>query len=229
MRTHSRYEDADHGIAWPGLVDLFAFGMILMFLLWAEARLRRPDPVARAPIEIVEEQAANVSSLVEADAIGAGLNVKRSEGRTLKLEVFGSRQIFFKTGVFDLPPEDVVAVRAAADVLSRVSQSHPSLVFVVNGTADPRKVNSLRPPRDNVELSALRAAAVAKILTDVGLGDRTRVQGLGETGDLEAAIRNAGGAENRLDEELGRYRQVTIEIHVDTARLNAEDKRTTMK
>jgi flagellar motor protein MotB len=162
------------------LVDLFAFGMVVILFLWVGATQTTPDPPPpRNPEDPVTE-----ATRERAQRLGDRLKGESADvvfvPNPPAVEVHGlrGRQVFFGTDRYDLDTGDREAVATLSQLVEREIRNQPEFVVLVNGTADPRPFKSPIPPRDNVELSALRAAAVSKILVDAGLKGRLQVVGL---------------------------------------------------
>lgn len=219
MRTRRRYEESENA-SWPGLVDLFAFGMVIMLVMWMASAAADPPEgpstgsEAGAPDDPLLSKGRDVARQVQ-EALAGGLQhtdiVPKPDLPGLEIRSFQGREIYFRTGAFDLSPADEEAVGQLGEVVAAAIQEQRAVFVKVNGTADPRPLGQLVPPRDNVELSALRAAAVSKILVLAGLRDRLTVVGLGEIGDLRTASTEA---------ELREFRKVylTLEVRLDLLR-----------
>lgn len=195
-------EEAQDNPAWPALVDLFAFGMVVMLLLWVQALPEPPKPPPPKPDPAIVDLQKLQGELQE-----RGLHPDEDfefdrRARILRFVRLGHEEVFFPSGVSDLTVSDIEAIRTTAKTLSSILGKFPQLVVVVNGTADPNPLSRDAPPRDNVELSALRAAAVSKILVEEGLKGRFQIVGLGEIGT----------AVGKTSEEMKQYRKVFLEI-----------------
>ncbi|MBK8233378.1 MAG: OmpA family protein [Candidatus Eisenbacteria bacterium] len=133
------------------------------------------------------------------------------------VDEFGGEALSFATGQADLPLDAQERLRAFAVVLNDVVGAHPACRVVLSGKADPRAMWMPSHPRDNLELSALRAASVASIfrqaapVTVSGL----HVVGLGEVGTQAPGKLTAG----ERDEYYRRYRTVSVEIRVNVVEL----------
>lgn len=209
MRWRRRADDHENP-AWPGLTDLFAFSMVLVVLLWAQsnaaskgvdvaalkaenaqlkeelAKLRNGMDAAlneRAHRKAVELRAALRAAIGE-DEIQFGQVDPATHEFTI--DRFRGKQLTFATGLATLSADDEQALRSALARVAPRLVAEQAAVLLLQGSADPRPLQSATHPRNNVELSALRAAEVAKCVKD-GSADaaaRTTVVGLGETGKL---------------------------------------------
>jgi len=211
-RRGSRDDDQENP-AWPGLVDLFAFGMVTMLLLWVSAIPEPPKDPELTPQE--RERRAQVEIL---EGIGKVLKDKPVFGQdaliveqnppAIRVVRFSGQEIFFDSAEFVLSDADRKAIGQAAVEIRVAIASRPELIVVVNGTADPEPFRPRpTPPRDNIELSALRAAEVSRILAAEGLEKRLQVVGLGTRGEAEGKTR----------EQLREYRKVFIELRTKGA------------
>jgi flagellar motor protein MotB len=199
LRRH-RTDDEHENPAWPGLVDLFAFGMVVMLLLWVQALPEPPKPGGPAPDPRqvgLENLRNHFYGVIKPDDF-----VWDSKSFVLRLVRFHGREIFFASGRFNLEAGDADAIKAVASQLRLTLAAQPEVVVVVSGTADPTPLVSAVPPRDNIELSALRAAEVSRVLVEQGLQQKLQVVGLGET----------GSAIGKTVEEMREYRQVFVEL-----------------
>jgi flagellar motor protein MotB len=177
-RRRRHTDDEFESPAWPGLLDLFAFGMVVMLLLWIQSL---PEPVGPRPDPRQLGLDRFRGSFGDGEIRSSDFTWD-AQSFTLRLVRFGNQEIFFPSARFDLTAADVEAIRRVAGELSGKLAQFPQVVIVVNGTADPIPLRSQHPPRDNVELSALRAAVVSRTLVETGLNGRFQVVGLGEVG-----------------------------------------------
>lgn len=191
FRSH-REDDADNS-AWPGLVDLFAFGMALVLLLWASAESRGAG--RRTDIDLPLPAGVSIEQWL-ADDVAKRLRTKLAEDLTIEA-VAGPWRAVIRTGVefptngFRLTePQKKQVQQAASQLLDYLEEDRDSQL-VITGQADPNRyvVEDGIPPDNNVELSALRAASVSALVidslgaseTDSGdLRHRISVRGLGE-------------------------------------------------
>ena len=206
-RRGSRDDDQENP-AWPGLVDLFAFGMVAMLLLWVSAIPEPPKGPVLTPQE--RERLAQVKMLEEVRDVLSDRPVFGKDGLiveenppAIRVVRFSGQEIFFNRSEFVLSEGDRRALAQAAVEIRVAIVNRPELIVVVNGTADPEPFRPREtPPRDNIELSALRAAVVSRILAAEGLERRLQVVGLGTRGQ----------AEGKTSEQLQEYRKVFIEL-----------------
>ncbi len=85
----------------------------------------------------------------------AGLQMKIiSNQREKEIEIQGNPRITFETLKYDLTEFDQTRLERLAPILHNLRQSKKFFI-TINGTADPREVQSALPPRNNTELSAL--------------------------------------------------------------------------
>ena len=134
----------------------------------------------------------------------------RPSFRITILDSEAHRPLTFETRSFLLNETDRVSVRDVARKIGEQMRPYPQAILTIEGTADPRPIRGegLGPPRDNIELSALRSAEVARRLTE-GAPElppkRIHVVGLGERGQL------LPGAS---DGYYRQYRRVELEIRI---------------
>ena len=83
--------------------------------------------------------------------------------RDKEIEIQGNPKITFETNEYDLTEFDQNRLEHLATILRDLRQSRKFFI-TINGTADPRELQRDLPPRNNTELSALRAATVAAVL-----------------------------------------------------------------
>ncbi|RRQ45291.1 flagellar motor protein MotB [Chryseobacterium sp. SC28] len=109
-----------------------------------------------------------------------------------------SDKMLYQVGKYDIQP-------AAADVLAKVAKvinDYDTYSVLIEGNTDNTPLNSATPPRDNWDLSALRATAVAKVLqTQFGV-DPSRITAGGRS-EYNPKTTNAsvsGRSENRRTE-----------------------------
>jgi flagellar motor protein MotB len=130
----------------------------------------------------------------------------------------GEPQVTFKTMEYVLSPNDKHRLEVLAPILFELRQKKKFFI-TINGTADPRELKTSAPPRNNTELSALRAAAVAAVLekSAPGLGRYLRVTGLG----VKGKVRKLAPGEN--PEKIYRmYRTVNLVLKIDVAAIMQE-------
>jgi flagellar motor protein MotB len=135
-----------------------------------------------------------------------------------EIEIQGKPRLTFETNRYQLSPYDTQRLEALAPILYELRQKKQFFI-TINGTADPRELHNLAPPRNNTELSALRAAAVAALMVKAapGLGQYLRVTGLGVKGH----VRQLAPGENP-DEAYRQYRTVNLVLKIDVAALMRE-------
>ncbi len=135
-----------------------------------------------------------------------------------EIEIQGKPRITFETMQYELSPFDKHRLEALAPILYELRQKKKFFI-TINGTADPRELQNLAPPRNNTELSALRAATVAAMLEKAapGLGHYLRVTGLGVKGHE----RFLAPGENP-DLIYRQYRSVNLVLKIDVAAIMQE-------
>ena len=135
-----------------------------------------------------------------------------------EIEIQGKPRLTFETNRYELSPYDKQRLEALAPILYELRQKKKFFI-TINGTADPRELHNLSPPRNNTELSALRAAAVAALMVKAapGLGQYLRVTGLGVKGHM----RKLAPGENP-DVAYRQYRTVNLVLKIDVAALMQE-------
>lgn len=220
MTMHIRRGPRGHeeSPTWPGLVDLFAFGMAIMIVLI----------VLSAQFKTWQEQAADVKrskldnilqAIVEADASLKPFARKDEDLNAIKIEELAGGPITFDKSAYTLKDGDVARLAGLAKTLERALAHDSVAVVSINGTADPDPMGRPRPPRDNVELSALRAAEVARVFRDNApiLTGTKRVQivGLGEVGQ-SAPLGTSLAAK---EVAYSKFRTVRLEVRADANRL----------
>ena len=213
FRGRRSSEDAHAG--WPGLVDVFAFSFVAVLLVWAASQEVRGGPTA--PVEDPIDVAVRTDVRGWLDGLTGALDPSSGgvtlsgDGMVVIISKFPKEEVLFDEAKFDLAQADLERVAAVADTVRDLLSKERNAYVMIVGTADPRPISQPRPPRDNVELSALRATTVAGVLRRKGLTDRVFVRGLGEVTDR---CGGAGLAESGSDA----YRQcwrVTLEIWHD--------------
>lgn len=137
----------------------------------------------------------------------------------------GKPRVTFETMKYELSPYDKQRLEALAPILYELRQKK-NFFITINGTADPRELRNAAPPRNNTELSALRAAAVAALLEKAapGLGRYLRVTGLGVKGQKRALA----PGENP-DMIYRQYRSVNLVLKIDVAAIMQERAATQAK
>jgi len=204
--------------SWPGLVDIFAFTMVIMVFLMAFA-LRE-----KSAKQVAEEGGAAAINDAAQGLRGSATDftVRATGKNELTLEGLESRPLSFAVNAFDLEPVQVARLERIADALGRLVSAHAKLLFFIDGRADPQEFHQVQAPRDNTDLSALRAAFVAKTLVRraPALERKLRVVGLGVEGEM---VRPGTAAEVAAT-LYAKYRRVSIRIIPDTdALLRGDD------
>ncbi|MCK9377030.1 MAG: OmpA family protein, partial [Syntrophobacterales bacterium] len=80
-----------------------------------------------------------------------------------EIQIQGKPRVTFETMKYELSLDDKQRLQMLAPILYELRQKKKFFI-TINGTADPRELRNAAPPRNNTELSALRAAAVADLL-----------------------------------------------------------------
>jgi flagellar motor protein MotB len=135
-----------------------------------------------------------------------------------EIEIQGKPRVTFETNRYEMSPYDTQRLQALAPILYELRQKKKFFI-TINGTADPRELNRAAPPRNNTELSALRAATVAALLekSAPGLGQYLRVTGLGVKGQKHTLA-----AKENPDMAYRQYRTVNLVLKIDVAALMQE-------
>ena len=157
--------------------------------------------------------------LLQSRLAGMQLEIIPNE-QNKEIEIHGKPRITFATLKYDLSPADGQRLERLAPILLDLRQKKQFFI-TINGTADPRELHDAAPPRNNTELSALRAATVAAMLENAssGLGRYLRVMGLGVKGQEKNL-----GPEDDPDSFYQEYRTVSLVLKIDVAVLMQEDK-----
>jgi flagellar motor protein MotB len=139
-----------------------------------------------------------------------------------EIEIHGKPRITFETLQYELSGADRQRLERLAPILLDLRQKKPFFI-TINGTADPRELHDAAPPRNNTELSALRAATVAAMLENAspGLGRYLRVMGLGVKGQKKSLA-----PEDDPDRFYQKYRTVSLVLKIDVAALMQADTAT---
>lgn len=122
---------------------------------------------------------------------GKGLTVEQKNG---KVYVSMESKLLFPSGSTAIDPEG----KKALIELAKAIQDQAELEIIVEGHTDTDQIRSANIPRDNWELSVLRATAVVKIMTENSGIDPTRLSASGRSEYLP--IDPADKAKNRRTE-----------------------------
>jgi len=255
-----RYRNEENP-AWPGLVDLYAFTLIIFIVIALKIKNdmdaeRSTLPAASLQQRIETLQARNDSLVAELEAekekvaqLLQELKSNRDDARAVlrqearlavialrdslsemmeagsedlgpvhpnlpefEIRRFGGHPVLFASGRYDLDEDAVNGVLALRNALARVLGSFPQAQIEVSGTADPNPYRSSGQIRDNVDLSAMRAATVAKLIKGKDesgqvISNPVVIVGLGEVGEfIEDPL---------LRQQIYReYRRVTLKIRI---------------
>jgi len=139
-----------------------------------------------------------------------------------EIEIRGQPRMTFETLQYELSDADSQRLERLAPILLDLRRQKPFYI-TINGTADPRELRDAVPPRNNTELSALRAATVAARLENAspGLGRYLRVMGLGVKGQKRSLT-----PEDDPDRFYQQYRTVSLVLKIDVAALMQKDNAT---
>ena len=74
-----RFSDDPDNPAWPGLVDLFAFGMVIMVVLWVGAKSRDTGTMADARTELAQAKARIIATEAELSVLRHQLEAYQSD------------------------------------------------------------------------------------------------------------------------------------------------------
>jgi chemotaxis protein MotB len=122
---------------------------------------------------------------------GKGLTVEQKNG---KVYVSMESKLLFPSGSTAIDPEG----KKALIELAKAIQDQTELEIIVEGHTDTDQLRSANIPRDNWELSVLRATAVVKIMTENSNVDPTRLSASGRSEYLPIDV--ADKAKNRRTE-----------------------------
>ncbi|MDP2326349.1 MAG: OmpA family protein [Gammaproteobacteria bacterium] len=211
-------------------MDLFAFGMALMVVLLAReyhmnAIAGENLPTRSLAEAVAEQQRAKIvdlhTSLQNADPEHSQDFKLDSTRNVILIETINGKAITFGSMKWHLEQGKATKLEGILAVVAEAMATESTSVLKINGTADPRKVVSPGTPSDNVELSALRAAAVARVVRSGSRAidpKRVQVVGLGEDGDEDIS----GLSVEEADAMLQKYRRVNLEIYIDANRFSAD-------
>jgi len=132
---------------------------------------------------------------------------------------FHNEPILFEQAKHALTDRYKSYVTELSDALARVLVSFPDAEIEVRGTADPDPYRGRGEIKDNIDLSAMRAATVAKLLNAPGATATAPsakknliIVGLGEVGEaIEDPVQKK--------EEYRQYRRVRLKIRIPLARI----------
>ncbi|MBB4040915.1 outer membrane protein OmpA-like peptidoglycan-associated protein [Microvirga flocculans] len=136
-----------------------------------EEVIRMPPPVVRIPREqyIVETERASEADILQAftappvERIERAYTldeIRRSESLRERMRRVDLDTINFEFGSWELPPDQIDALRGIADGLRQAISRNPNEIFLVEGHTD-----AVGSDEDNLTLSDRRAETVATILT----------------------------------------------------------------
>ena len=218
-----RNRQPDDNPTWPGLVDVFAFGMALMVVLFAvtsgslRAQVQDKDDKIKELQDYsgmrIREIHDNLRRLDPSMADTWQLDPKAN---VIHVVSIGGRPITFESAQWTIAREDSLRLQNVVTRIAQEMDSFPDAVLSINGTADPRRLLSKGCLSDNIELSAMRAAAVARVLNANPHQidkSRIRVVGLGEEGQKIIGLSPADE-----DSAYQQYRAVRMDIYVDASR-----------
>jgi hypothetical protein len=220
-----RHSDGHDDPSWPGLVDIFAFTLVLVVFLMAAA-LEQPsrEDSIRADEKLKEE--FEKSKIVTAEE-GLKKNIPEESvsspvgQREITIQGPENKQISFLVNQYDLGAVDVLRLQRIANALNvEVVKNDLPVVITIDGRADPREFQRSIPPRDNTELSALRAAFVARTIIQQApnLSDYLRIVGLGVQGEMAPA----GMSQEAQEQHYAFFRRVSIHVGLDERRLDQQ-------
>ncbi len=151
-----------------------------------EQELKRKDSAAMSLQQSIRDALTGFS--------GSGLKVETRNG---KVYVSMSEQLLFKTGSISVDPKGRNALMALASAL----KSKPEIMINVEGHTDDQPIRG-GAVKDNWDLSVLRATSIARLLTEEGQLEPSRVQASGRSQYLpiDAATTPEARAKNRRTE-----------------------------
>jgi len=197
-----------------GIITLKALGISANNSAF-QSTAKAPEPKYPSPVKVVEsgqragEQAANRALVEEPEASVTRLEDKLSNNNDEKqentrhgtsqdtakvLSVLGAGA--FRPGQFDLSKNLIASVK---EVVPEIMAS-PDHRVIIEGHTDniPINASAEKQYKDNMELSFLRAKAVALILTENGIAlDRVSVIGYGDTRPVDSNKKREGRIKNR--------------------------------
>jgi flagellar motor protein MotB len=194
--------------ALSALITFRALGLPVHNTSYQDSRENRTSDSTDVIHKLTEEQNSNKSLVADLQATIARLEDKlttkeealknaqstASDNRTRTLAVFGGGT--FRSG------QDVIndiSFSTIENLVSEISANQDSRVIIEGHTDNiPIKSSAGRRYRDNMDLSYLRAKAIANILTFHGISsDRISVIGYGDTRPVDTNDTAAGRAKNR--------------------------------
>lgn len=128
----------------------------------------------------------------------------------IRIDSINGEPILFDKAKWAIRQDDLPRLQNVVNIVAREMTDHDYTVLQINGTADPDPLTGHHFLSDNIELSAMRAAAVARVLNGAASGieqNRIRVVGLGEVGQV------VSNAEKKRAYQ--KYRTVRMEIHIE--------------
>ena len=135
---------------------------------------------------LASEQAAEALRAQLQEALlgfqGKGLNVEQRNG---KVYVSMEAKLLFPPGQFSVDPDGREALEELASVIAQQSD----LEIIVEGHTDTDRLSSPTIPRDNWELSVLRATAVVHILLENGGVDPSMLSASGQVNFIQSTRR----------------------------------------
>jgi len=149
-------------------------------------------------------------------ALGDGWKDLDPVHRTLpvfEIKTFRSGPVLFERAKHDLTESYSADIKELSIALAKVLADYPDAEIEVRGTADPDPYRGRGEIRDNVDLSAMRAATVAKLLkerdpgTAPTIGNKFMIVGLGEVGEV------IEDPQEKL-KVYQRYRRVRLKIRI---------------
>lgn len=216
-KRNPRYQD--DGPTWPGLVDLFAFGMAIMIVLLVVTINKSTWQQKQAEFREDRIQAIHDAIIARDSSLADFVKLDRAT-KTIRVEAIAGGPIMFEKSRWTLSPSDESKLRSLVAAIGAVVVRDTTAIVKINGTADPDPLKPGQFLRDNVELSALRAAAVARLLREstpeLTASKRVQVIGLGEMG----AVRARDDKDREI--EYQKYRTVRFEIQIDANRIAAD-------
>jgi flagellar motor protein MotB len=187
--------------------------------LGLSAEIQRLSEAHAALRDIGRKDWEELLKLLQGRLAGMPLTIIPNE-QDKEIEIHGKPRITFATLQYELTEANKQRLQLLAPILSDLRQKKKFFI-TISGTADPREVHNAVPPRNNAELSALRAATVAAMLENAspGMGRHLRVMGLGVKGQEKALSPGVDPDEFYQD-----YRSVSLVLKIDVAAIMQEDQ-----